>query len=74
MEAAILGVGISATVLDQLYIPIYVFLYLKIITWGQLYQQLVKFVTSIYFCFFACKNCNTGINIPVADLLVAILL
>lgn len=37
---------------------IFAFLLGKIITWGQLYQQLIRPVARTYFFFFDCKNWN----------------
>ena len=43
----------------SLYILVIAFLSLKIVTQGQLYQELVKSVVYTYFRFFACKNYDT---------------
>ncbi len=49
-----------AAVSGRLHVPVFAFPIIKIITWGQLCQQLVKPVTRTYFHFFARKNRNAG--------------
>ena len=59
-----LAAGMPAIVLNRLHVPIFTFLFVKIITQRQLCQQLVKPVACICFCFFAHKNYNVGVAMP----------
>ena len=43
---------------NQLYICVFAFLVIKIITRRQLYQQLVRLILNTCFHFFNHKNCN----------------
>lgn len=45
------------------HIPVLAFSIEKIVTLEQLYQQLIKLVISICFCFFGCKNHNVRADI-----------
>ena len=70
--AAILGAGMLAAVLGRLYIPIFAFPLVKIITCGQLCQQLVRPIARICFRFFAHKNYNAEVAILVKGMPAAI--
>lgn len=51
-----------------LYVPVFTFLFLKIVTQGQLCQQLVKPVAYMCFLFSACKNYSIRESMPAVKL------
>lgn len=61
-EATILAVGLkmgAITVINPLYIPIFVFQLIKMITQELLCLQLIRLVVPIYFCFFTYTAAKT---------------
>ena len=57
----------------KLYIYVFTFLLIKLVTQGQLFQQLVKSVANTYLArFFAFKNHNARAVMLVARLAVSI--
>ena len=52
--------ALVAGVSGWLNVPVFAFPLVKIVTQGQLCQQLVRPVVYMYFRFFACKNHNAG--------------
>lgn len=64
--------GMSAAVLGQLYILVFVFLLIKIIMRRQLCQQLVRPVAYMCFRFSVYRNRNARAAILIANILTAI--
>ncbi len=58
--------GLPVAVSGRSHILVFAFPLVKIITRGQLCQQLVRPVVHTCFRFFACKNRNAGAAMPAA--------
>ncbi len=66
------GARMPAAISSQSHVLVFAFPLVKIITRGQLCQQLVKPVTHMCFRFSAYKNRNAGVAMPVVGMLVAV--
>lgn len=51
----------AAALSGWLYVLVFDFLLIKIITQRQLYQRLVRLFVYLCFYFNNCKNCNVGV-------------